>query len=725
MWVSSHQPNLRICSDFYPVHCRGNVIDTFQDLVEDNLLSLKAEVDSKFSPSNLTKMEQIALEQLRNDHSLVIKNADKGGMVVVLDSETYKNEALRQLSDVSTYQILKGNPTVSYTNILVSLVDGAFRDGLINDKVRDYLVPKSPKIPLFHHLPKVHKIERPLVGRPIVSGIASLNERLSEYVDLYLQPLVQRLISYVRDTKHILQLLSGFRWQSDYSWGTIDVASLYSCIPHDRGLEAVLYHLDMYSTYDSTTKAFILDSIAYLLSHNFFKFDGAYYLQKCGTSMGAKFAPTYANLYMGWWEETHIYGGNMDSLRSIIFYKRYVDDLLLVWQGSELDFSDFVSSLNENSLNLRFTSDFNQTSIAFLDLKLVASGHSIETTTFRKACAGNSLLRADSCHPQHLFKGIPLGQFYRIRRNCSTMDAYLEQACHLRDRFLDRGYSMKSLLMAFTKALYTKRSDLLKGKDSQKNRSHLEGLKKKTERRVKKSKNKSITNDKLMNKDLEMPVFVTTYTNQFYRIRKIFNNLLPVLYNDPLLATVLQGGCKFVARKALTLGNVLSPTLWQSKPTKTTWLSTQGTYPCGARRCVTCTYIKRSTSFRSSVSKKSFEMRMYANCNTQYVIYLLTCLHCDIQYVGCTTRSLKSRMREHIRHIVSKDSNSPVSRHFIQCCDSNVSCLQIQVIDRVSPDERGSDMLERLLRLEVKWIFLLGTRHPGGLNSVFDVSCYV
>ncbi|KAE8577584.1 hypothetical protein XENTR_v10022959 [Xenopus tropicalis] len=82
-------------------------------------------------------------------------------------------------------------------------------------------------------------------------------------------------------------------------------------------------------------------------------------------------------------------------------------------------------------------------------------------------------------------------------------------------------------------------------------------------------------------------------------------------------------------------------------------------------------------------------------------------------------------MREHIRHIAARSSNSPVARHFLQCCQSDVSFLHIQVIDKILPDARRSDLYARLLRSEVKWIFTLDTRHPNGLNSIFDISCYV
>lgn len=59
-------------------------------------------------------------------------------------------------------------------------------------------------MPIFHHLPKVHKDLSPLTGRPIVAGIGSLNEHLGHWVDQQLQPLVMEMPSFLHDSKQLL-----------------------------------------------------------------------------------------------------------------------------------------------------------------------------------------------------------------------------------------------------------------------------------------------------------------------------------------------------------------------------------------------------------------------------------------------------------------------------------------------------------------------------------------
>ncbi|KAM4021744.1 uncharacterized protein ACNLHF_027055 [Anomaloglossus baeobatrachus] len=121
--------------------------------------------------------------------------------------------------------------------------------------------------------------------------------------------------------------------------------------------------------------------------------------------------------------------------------------------GSIYDFEQFVRELNNNSLGLRFTHTCDLNSITFLDLVIVKDGKGkIQTLTHRKPTATNSLLKWDSHHPLPLRRGIPKGQFLRIRRNCSREDDFENQAVDLFDRFLERGYPRRILQQSYAYA---------------------------------------------------------------------------------------------------------------------------------------------------------------------------------------------------------------------------------------------------------------------------------
>ena len=56
--------------------------------------------------SNLTYKEHVAMEGLAKRKDLIITNADKGGAVVIMDTDNYIKEANRQLSDKASYKQL-------------------------------------------------------------------------------------------------------------------------------------------------------------------------------------------------------------------------------------------------------------------------------------------------------------------------------------------------------------------------------------------------------------------------------------------------------------------------------------------------------------------------------------------------------------------------------------------------------------------------------------------
>lgn len=123
------------------------------------------------------------LKDLATDTSVVIKPADKGGGIVILDATTYRDEALRQLNDVSSYKKISFDPTRSILNLVRIMIHEALSLDYITKDLADFLLIEHPRVPLFYLLPKIHKPGFPPKGRPIVSAQDSIFENISKFVD--------------------------------------------------------------------------------------------------------------------------------------------------------------------------------------------------------------------------------------------------------------------------------------------------------------------------------------------------------------------------------------------------------------------------------------------------------------------------------------------------------------------------------------------------------------
>lgn len=219
-------------------------------------------------------------------------------------------------------------------------------------------------------------------------------------------------------------------------------------------------------------------------------------------------------------------------------------------------------------------------------------------------------------------------------------------------------------------------------------------------------------------------VFSTPYSLQFKQIVGIIQKHLPILHADAGFSEVLQGGYKCVSRRALTLGNILSPSLVSSRTeSRPTWLRHKGCFQCAHSRCICCRYVKKSSSFTSAVTDVTYPIKQFINCATTYVVYLFTCDICNVQYTGSTMCALKTRVRRHISDVnASYATNiSAVSRHIREIHDGDPSCLTVQAIERLNRSARGGDDIHRLRNREAYWMFVLKTCNPHGLNRRTDL----
>ncbi len=393
---------------------------------------------------------------------------------------------------------------------------------------------------------------------------------------------------------------------------TLDVERLYTNIPHERGLDALGFYLQ--DRTDLPLSEFIFELASLVLKLNYSSFIGDFYLQLKGTSMSFTFAPDFANLYMGFFEYNFVFNPDKNPFcQKILKWYRYLDDTFSLFQGKMDELLDFVSFLNGVFTDLKFSLEYDLQRVSFLDMWIELKSGGLITTLYRKPTDRNTFLLASSAHRKALKNGLPQSQFYRLRRLCHSDDDYIERSLEMKQRFLERGYSVQCVEEAYQVAL-SKPGYVLLTKS------------------VQKEKPFSVT-------------CITTYTPQAHMFKNTILKYWHILTTDPALTQHFKDPSLFVYKRVPNLRNKLvrASTLPSPRQTLLTSLK-QGNYPCG--NCAQCHNTWKTNIFTHPRTGTTFPVRGVITCSTKNVVYMLKC-PCDNIYIGKTIRPLKQRISEH------------------------------------------------------------------------------
>ena len=195
---------------------------------------------------------------------------------------------------------------------------------------------------------------------------------------------------------------------------TVDVVGLYPNIPHDEGLPALRKRLDLRQEKDVTTST-LVELAEVVLKNNIFTFMEKTLKQKWGTTIGTKFAPPYSILFIAELEEEIL---SEIELKPYLWW-RYIDDIFFLWEHGEEKLKKFIEYLNDKHPTIKFTAEWSQTSINFLDVSVSLTDGKITTDLYVKATDSHQYLHSSSCHPYHCKKGIPYSQALCLNRICS------------------------------------------------------------------------------------------------------------------------------------------------------------------------------------------------------------------------------------------------------------------------------------------------------------------
>ena len=109
--------------------------------------------------------------------------------------------------------------------------------------------------------------------------------------------------------------------------------------------------------------------------------------------MGTKYAPSYENIFMGWLEEKFIFPllTNFSD-----FYLRFIDEIFLIWNGTNTEFDNFLKKINECHPCIKFEYEMSKTEINFLDTTVFKVDKKLRTKVYVKPTDRQSYLHSKS-----------------------------------------------------------------------------------------------------------------------------------------------------------------------------------------------------------------------------------------------------------------------------------------------------------------------------------------
>ena len=655
------------------------------------IAAVDADIMNEITPKtyrNITSDEHKALHDLKTNRRIIIKEADKGSSVVIQDREQYIQEGSRQLNDTKYYSKLDHDPTPTFTKDVDKALNKAESIGLIDKELKSALRPRNAKPGRFYTLPKIHKeYDSTPPGRPIISGNGTATEKISLFLDYHLKPLVPKLDSYVQDDMDFLRKLEAIKRHGplppNASLVVMDVSGLYTNIPTLEGIAACRSFLE-HSMSPEKVDSFC-ELMEIVLTHNNFVFGEDHYLQISGTSMGTKMAPSMACLFMGVLESQLL----SSSPRAPLMWTRYIDDIFFIWTHGPEELDRFLEMSNNFHPSIKFTSESSTKEVPFLDVMVSISDGVLHTDLYSKPTDSHQFLHWTSCHPKHTKRSLPYGLAFRLNRICSTPENLQLRVSELTGFLRDRGYSSRLVTTQISKALSIPRSDALKptgGSES----------------------------------SLDRVPLVVTYHPSLPAISKIIQRHLSILHSSTKCRAAIPNPPIVAYRRSANLKDVLvRSTLPQLTP------PLRGSFPCGGLSCKSChhkrgahsdvgivslAHTTDTTTFTSSSTGETFPIRKHLTCQSDNVIYLITCATCGKQYVGETGRTMECRVGEHCADARLNRRDKQVGRHF-NLPNHNACKISVICIDRPPKN----DIIMRKI-LEKQWIMKLKTTEPHGLN---------
>ncbi|XP_067139889.1 uncharacterized protein MAL8P1.12-like [Centruroides vittatus] len=359
-----------------------------------------------------------------NDNNLNIIKADKSKQIVVVTRDWIIAKKL-EIINKGNFRELPINPKNIIYEELKKRINILYKQKKVTKNEKIFILSEdNERTPRLNIQLKTHKQNEKV--RPIVDFKFTVLYNLEKYLKGKLKDYENSICS-IRNMEGFLQELKEVQINNTSKLASIDVVEMYP---------SITWKLINNQLNKMNVDPYIIDLIEFAYKSNYLELNNKYYTQEDGISMGSVIGPKLAELIM---IEIDI---KIKNILGIDFYRRYVDDILIVYNEAETTIDKIEELINGIHNEIKFTIEKEKTdnSIAYLDVMIKRKNRKLILEPFRKQCSVNKTLNYRSNIPLHIKRNIFYMEYMNILSRTSEQETNQKYINSLKKKFSLNGY---------------------------------------------------------------------------------------------------------------------------------------------------------------------------------------------------------------------------------------------------------------------------------------------
>jgi hypothetical protein len=250
---------------------------------------------------------------------------------------------------------------------------------------------KKPQPPTLNAQLKLRKPGAPI--RPVVNYRTAPSYKLAKKLnDILNKHLLLDNHYTIRNSTNLTNDIVKLTITDKHKLITLYIKDLYVNIPLKKTIDITRTQLLKNTNYQPN---YLLEVIP---MQNYFVFEEQIYQPDKGVAMGSPISGTMTEIFIQYLEDSLI--NHLLDSKSISFYSRYVDDILIIYDSSYTNPNAITQYANTTHNNLQINpTPENAGQINFLDLTITRKTTNLEIDIFRKPTTTNTTINYLSNHP--------------------------------------------------------------------------------------------------------------------------------------------------------------------------------------------------------------------------------------------------------------------------------------------------------------------------------------